>query len=564
MNRLDPWTRCMRDGFATDSRFWRQLQLIWLLFLIFHFMPCNVLPAQYSPEHPKVQQMVQRAIRFLETTEDRGSRGGEYESGGPILMGYTVFKVTGDEEHPLAKSAIGIARQLAQKINTRNYSGESKIVYEASMAAVLLATVDAVRFKPELNQILTFFAKIQKPHGGFGYLGRPTGDTSQVQYVMLAFWTLHEVGLDVSPSMVENTLRYLLDTTDPSGGWGYQGVVSAGRPVPQDKVSKSLATAGAGALMMGGDILGFYGIRKPKGDQEEGVPDAFVRVDLRDDVRRQRRETTMSRSDLEGALNVAARFQNTTRFSGNWYYYWRYSQERYESFVEIVENRQEKSPGWYNQGVDELARLQDDSGGWGENRKVDVTPPAVCTSFSILFLIRSTRKAIGELDEGFVFGGSQLPEDVTNVRMLGDRIVSQEETSMENLLSMLEDDKAGGIEVGLLSENLQLSTDPAQRKEQIARLSRLILSGDYKARQIAARLLGRTDDLTVAPDLIYALTDPNDLVPMIAEESLRLLSRRLNAGQLEENPTQAERSAAEAFWKDWYLGLHPEYIFIDR
>ncbi|MCA9134935.1 MAG: hypothetical protein KDA45_17320, partial [Planctomycetales bacterium] len=380
----------------------------------------------------------------------------------------------------------------------RPAQGESKIVYEASVAVIFLASYDAGMYRPQLIKALDWLQTVQKPHGGFGYLGRPTGDTSQVQYAVLAMWTLQQAGLEVPVSMVESTIRYLKSTLDPSGGWGYQGKVSSGGLIQQESVTKSLATAGIGALVIAGDILRFYGERKKKVDDEDGVPSAFVRTDLRQKVREERKGGTMRRGDIEGALALARRFQNTSDFSGtNWYYYWRYSQERYESFAEIMENQQQSSPTWYNRGVEHLAGLQAPNGSWGGPTSAgrDVTTVPVSTSFAVLFLVRSTQTAIGKLDEGVTFGGYGLPNDVTAVKLVGDRIVGDAETSVENLLLMLEADEAGDVQIGLLPEDLQLASDPAQRREQVARLARLLASGDYAARRIAAKLLGRSEDL---------------------------------------------------------------------
>ena len=81
-------------------------------------------------------------------------------------------------------------------------------------------------------------------------------------------------------------------------------------------------------------------------------------------------------------------------------------------------------------------------------------------------------------------------DDVSSIRRVGDRIVNDAETSIENLLTLMEGDNTGNVEIGLLPENLKLSKDPGQRKDQVARLSRLLVSNDYKSRQIAAKLLG--------------------------------------------------------------------------
>ncbi|GIW97221.1 MAG: hypothetical protein KatS3mg111_0554 [Pirellulaceae bacterium] len=527
----------------------------WLVVVVGHHAA-----AQYHPEHPRVQQMVDQGIKYLRDPANQNAN--VYPIGEPILVGYTVYKVTGEAEDPLVVRGLRVAQDLANSLPNWREQGESKVVYEASIAAVMLATVDAKKYEPELGLILDFLQRIQKPHGGFGYLAKPTGDTSQTQYVMLAMWTLDQVGVPVPFDSVEATIRYLRATMDPSGGWGYQGKIGVGRLVQQDTVTKSLATAGAGALLIGADILGLFGKRRRMGEEDEGIPEAFVRVDLLD--KQQRKRIELTRADIEGPLSLALRYQQQhARFAGGyWYYYWRYSQERFESFLEIVNGKQEKSPAWYNEGVEDLAKRQNDEGGWSAET---MSPANINTAFAILFLIRSTQKAIGKIDEGLAFGGYGLPTDISNVRLMGNRIVSEAETSVQNLLEMLEKDEASNIQVSLVPDHLKLSDDPQERQAQVARLSRLLVSGNYAARRVAAKLLGRSDDIAVAPDLIFALTDPDPMVPKIAEESLRLLSRKLLVRHFgDEPPTYQQRADAVDFWKRWYLGLQPDYVFIDR
>jgi len=539
----------------------------WVLRLCLCLNLCTVsLAQQYSPEHPKVQAMVEKGMQFLSSTD--APRSSEYDAGQSMLVGYTCLKVSGDPDHPKTKQASGLAVQLIRSLGGYNARGESKIVYEVAVATFLLASIDAAKYRPELETALSWFESIQKPHGGFGYLADNAGDTSQIQYVILALWTLNEVGISVPPNVIEGVLRYL-NTTVRNGGWAYKYAPVAGgglAPVSNNQPTKSLATAGIGALIIGADILKFYGERKKLNADDEGIPDAFRRIDLSMKRKAERRELTMSRGDIDGTVAAAVRFQNSTQFTGSlWYFYWRYSQERYESFLEIVEGKQSKSPQWYNDGVEELAKLQDPEGSWGKTGMSNfATPIEVDTSFAILFLIRSTQKAIGKLDEGVAYGGYALPNDVSKIKMVGDRIVSDSEASVESLLSMLESD-SNNVQIGLLPDDLQLTKDPAQRKEQVSRLARLLVSSrDATARRLAATLIGRSEDLNQVPDLIYGLTDNDPHVPLLAEESLRLLSRKLKSGKLGVDPTPAEKAAAVNYWKSWYLGLRPDYIFIDR
>jgi hypothetical protein len=536
---------------------WSGFSCLWLILAAFLVKPAV---AQYSPDHPKVKAMVEKGLEFL--ASGAGS-GRSYIPGQVMLVGYTFFKTTGDLDHAKVKAGVETAVGICNSLPNFQARGEDKILYEAGVAAVLLASIDSAKYRAQLNNVLYFFQTHQKRHGGFGYPDKPTGDTSQVQYVMLALWTMHQADVDIPPAMVESTLRYLRGTMDPRGGWGYQAEPTA-QLVAQKGVTKSLATAGIGALIIGGDILGLFGARKKETDKEDGIPDAFKRIDLIAKQRLERREITMTLQDIQGPLSFATRFQNSTKFDGDfWYFYWRYSQERYESFVEIVEGQQNKSPDWYNDGVNELASLQSADGAWGKDPRKTITSEDIDTAFAILFLIRSTQKAIGKIDSGLTFGLGSLPTDLTNIKMIGDKIVSDTEASVDSLLTMLESD-SNDVQAGLLPKDLVLTKDPVQRKEQIARLSRLLNSKDYTARQIAAKLLGRSEDMEQVPELIYALTDTDPYVPMIAEESLRLLSRKLSSGKLGPDPSPAERAASIKFWKSWYMGLRPDYIFIDR
>lgn len=61
--------------------------------------------------------------------------------------------------------------------------------------------------------------------------------------------------------------------------------------------------------------------------------------------------------------------------------------------------------------------------------------------------------------------------------MVGDKIVSNKDTSVESLLSLMEDEK-NYVGEGMLANNVVLSREPAERTQQVARLSRLLDGGE--------------------------------------------------------------------------------------
>ena len=517
------------------------------------WVPQSWVMGQYSPEHPKVVGMVDKAIEFLVSSDrPKGTDGGE------ILTSYAVLLGQADREHPLIKTGLSKAVETIRKAIAGDK--ESHILYDVAVSVMLLSSYDAERYRRQLEAARDWYMKIQRQNGGFGYISgqfAQSGDTSQTQYVVLALWALKKAGVSVPSDRVEATIRFLLATQDPSGGWGYQGLPSRSGRVRQDGVTRSLATAGISALLMSADILQLFG---GYGRDDDGIPAAFERVQEQV-VGPVDGTVTIRRDDLEETLDLAFDFQeNGPKQGESWYLYWRYAQERYESFREIVDGKRPLSPEWYNEGVEELADTQSDFGAWinggGFGTQID-------TSFAVLFLIRSTQRSISMLSDGLAFGGYELPTDVTSIRMVGDKIVSDAEATVENLLGMMEDEE-GRLTEGMLPQNMQLSEDPQTRKAQAARLARLLRSESHTARRLAARLLGRSEEISVAPELIYALLDPDPHVPAIAEEGLRLVSRKLSAVHLRAAPTAEQQQTAVRFWKDWYLGLCPDYVFLER
>jgi hypothetical protein len=494
--------------------------------------------------------MVNKGIAFIESAPETGM----YRTGATCLAGLTVLKVTANADHPKVVQGVQVAKQVIRGASAGNK--ETHIVYDVCVASMLLAAVNPEVNRFELETARDWLVNIQKANGGHGYLDRETGDTSQVQYAMLAFWSLDKAGVPAPVTTLESSIGYLQTTQDPSGSWGYQGILGKGSLVAQTEATKSLGTAGICALLLACDQLNLIGSRTK---DQDGIPKAFERIDTTAKGAG-RGKVTLKRDDVDNSIALAFRYQEKSGPHGDtWHYYWRYSQERYESLRELSVGKQEKSPTWYNQGVDDLAKKQRADGAWNGI----AASPSIDTCLAILFLIRSTQKSIGQIGEGIGFGGQGIPLDVTSIRMQGDKIVSEKDMSVENLLSLMED-KENQVSEGMLPKNLVLSKNPQERAQQTARLSRLLDSEDAMARRLAARLLGRCEDLGVVPDLIYALSDNDGEVPVLAEESLRLLSRHLSKVHFKQSPTDEQKSISEKYWRAWYLTVRPDYVFIER
>ena len=524
-----------------------------------------VLAEKYFPDHPVVQEMVGRGLRYLMSKD--ANLGGE---GINLLAGYTIYKVEGNPEQRVVVSAVAEARELAMMVSRGKNVEAARSMYVPALAGMLLASVDIEANGESVRQIRDFLLRCQKPHGGFGYLVEGqyanSGDISQTQYVMLSLWTMNQLGIEVPEESIARCIAFLTAAQNNEGGWPYQ---AGGNAAPDATTTNSLAAAGFSALLIAGDSLGLYRSKVAENQEEEGiVPTAFRRIMPES----QRTKINIDRTRLDNATKRGEAWHTAHPYKrAQWHYYYVYSRERYESFLEITKGKPQKSPEWYNQAVEILQASQAQSGAWGATANDGDTPlsPEACTSFALLFLIRSTQKAIGALNEAYVVGGEGLPDDLTSIKAVKGKVMSKTSTtSIDDALKMLEEDGKDDKEDKLVPDKLQLASDPKKRKEQLNRFVRLLNAKDAKARKIAAVLLGRGDDLDVVPALIFTLsTDPDNEVCRIAEQSLRLISRQLDTQHLpkdkEAKLSEQTKAKAGTEWKKWFTSLRPDFVFVD-
>jgi hypothetical protein len=433
----------------------------------------------------------------------------------------------------------------------------------------LFAEVDAERYKNEMRTIQQYLMEWQFPNGAFGYYGDKEGDVSQTQYALLAIWTLDRNGIPLDYNRVVDSAQWLLRVQDVAGGWPYKGKdPGIGRPnIPQSKPDMSMGLAGGSSILIAGDALRLWG--ETVDDQEPGIPGLpkAIKIYKEDTNTVRRRRVNMSDEPIKRSIAALNKWRNAHPYKRtsmlDWYYYQLYTLERFESFYEIANGLpKDSSPAWYNQGVDELRASQSAEGGWIDR---SLTSGPVSTAFALLFLIRSTQKTIFTLSQGSLQGGYGLPKDTTDIRVEGTQIKGRPiAAQVTDMLDILEKDGAGETEGKSIPDDLELDPDPATRSAQLDRLERLVRgSQSWQARRVAAKLLGRSDELRVVPSLIFALSDPDESVRRYARDGLRFLSRKFEGFGMPDRPNQAEVDKAQQQWRGWYRTVNPKYVFLD-
>lgn len=548
---------------------------LWLL----AFACCCVSMTQpagaYSPEDPEVRSMVDRGVKYLEGLSEADLKMTPYGGGDAqvVLAAYAHYKAEYNPDAPLVKLGIKNAMQYVDTVKTGKFTPGQRSLYELPVVILFLAELDPQTYAAELKTLSNTLFSMQKGHGGFGYPDFKTGDISQVQYVTLASWTLDRAGVELPLDRVAAMLGWVMRVQDPSGAWPYQGEdPGPGRGLvvqPHEEMSVTMALAGASCALIGSDVFRLWNT-SIVGSGIEGLPKSLKPVETSTIVQARRKKSPVKADAVLASLKRMEGYRSSHAFKrGNqadWYYYYLYTMERYESFIELAVGRP-SSPDWYDSNVAALMSIQDSSGAWGKkDAALSKNGAPVSTAFAILFLIRSTKKAIVSMSKGSMKGGYELPSDTTKIVVDGTQIKSEPTTTaVTDLLGLLEQDGADKIDSDSIPENLKLETDPERRRVQLDRLTRLVRgSRSWQARRVAARLLGTSDELSVVPALIFALSDNDKSVRAFALDGLNFISRKFESDIDIRSASSEEIRVIQNKWISWYQAMYPGYIDIGK
>lgn len=548
---------------------------------VFVALGCGARPASaYRSEDPEVQQMIDRGIAYLEGLSEKQIQDTTW-GGAPghiIVMAYAHYKARHDAKNRVVRQGIRRSQDFAKVFSRSPFEpgkegAYDKSLYEMAVAILLLCEIDAEAYKKDIKALGKAMISRQQNTGGFGYPSEQQGDTSQVQYVVLALWTMDQKGIAVPENVFREVFGWLMRVQDVDGSWPYRatdpgpnkGLIKQGNKYK----SHSTALAGASSALIAADYFQFWRERKRELSNIPGLPQAVYlkgQIPL-PDIRRKDRAPVSPKNVID-ATERMDKWREETPYKrggvGQWHYYSLYSIERYQSFLEFARDDVESEPEWYDRWVEQLLNDQDASGGWGIKDR-DATPPSIATAFAILFLSRSTANAIGTISAGSAVGGWGLPDDTSEIKVDGGQIKGKDIAgSVTDLLSALEGDGADDLAGKSIPDNLQLATSGPEREDQLNRLERLARgSRSWQARRVAMRLLGQSDDMDRVPTLIYGLSDPDSKVKIYARDGLRFISRKFDGFDMPRKPSPAEIYATQKKWKAWYLTMRPEYIFLD-
>lgn len=505
-----------------------------------------------NPESPEVKKMLEKSLKYLETASHA-------RLGGKCLIGLVFVKHGHGEEHAQVQVAVEACKQAA----TPNADQINTPIYDLGIAIIFLCNLDPSKYQAEIQKLLDALDHVQKPHGGWGYAGKETGDTSMTQYGALSSWEAVKAGFVVPRESVEGMTDWLIRTQDPSGGWGYQGKLpenSGSARVKQDRTTLCLTTAALGSTYAAADLLGF--IAPPPKNDDPNIPPVLI------PVKNELAPAKNEGGNIDPKELKKRQTDGHTWFSGHneaypksWTYYYMYALERYESFREYANGSFSKDPAWYNKGVSYLKQHQAEDGSWAS--KPDMVVPD--TAFASLFLMRSMKKSIERaiaFGAGRMNGGQRLPDNLVGAKLRENRLVNPlTDTDAVTALAIIRNPDHPQFlrAVESVTEFARLLKDAKVNGGHSAQeeLLNLYETVPTPSRILILRIIGQMDELKHTPVLIAAIEDENLHVRREAYENLQRLTKRLSPLSPDVLNSAAERAKLIEDWTTWYERLAP-------
>ncbi|MFN0050726.1 MAG: hypothetical protein ACKV0T_00955 [Planctomycetales bacterium] len=533
-------------------------------------------PSPVSDE--QIKTSIQRGVAYL--LQDLTNN---HDTGHAAVATLALLKAEVSPNTPVIKTALD--RMAARFDSSGKFVPGTHHFYDAGVTLMALGTADPEKYRKQMEAIATYLIDGQGQEGDWDYPhAKSGGDTSISQYAILGLWEASRAGIKVPQAVWSKAAGWHISRQRQDGGFTYHPL-REGDPGANGAMlnsTHSMTAAGTASLLvtrlyLGGkgalppDVTdeGTTGRRRSRGKKFGLLTPAVADADPEDSPERDAAPADTSSKPVSaarlagiGKAITRGRAWLTERFTvdprAEYKTYYLYGLERLSALLGVTEF---DGHDWYAEGAAFLVTSQFENGSWS-----DYSASTAATSFALMFLVKATEKTLNRpkrpntrFGGGLLVGGRGLPTNLQEVQIdKGSVKVRKLKGPVDELLAELENVQSQNVEsaqAGLVET--VLTEDPESLIGQKDRLSKLAADRRPEVRRTVYWALGRTSDLTVAPILIAGLED-NDLSCMIeARNALRFLSKRVNAVDLPDEPTDQQRAQAIAQWKKWYQSIRP-------
>ena len=521
----------------------------------------------FSPNSTKVERTVQAAVKYLR--KSKGSNEHDCLASLAIVQASKRYNADVPNNEKLVNSTVNAIKKGVsggQLLNSRE-------VYYPCLALILLCEMDAERYRPEIDKLVKSFEDRQLENGAFTYMGKKSWDTSQTQFVALAYFVARQHKVDIKVDSTKRMLEFLMAVQDRQT-WAYQAS-DARRRI-------SIHAACAGTVYLLSDLLQLQPrVKKVEKQRIEGfgddippsisvfIPEATAAAASDDGEGQWRGDgplVKINERKLEQVKSGAnSHFEQVFTYNvEQWPYYYMFAFERYAYFREQAEGSVGNGAmrSWYDGGVKVFQSLQKPDGSFPGD---SLAPEVVNTAFAVLFLVRSSEILSLPPSSSSLAGGNDLARlsGKKLKELKGGQIQSSEASqNLNELLDSLNQDLSAE-QLATLTDSLKTAIRDYQNRPETSRteaqgfLRLLVKDKNYYKRLIAVRFLAGEQDLDNAPALIYAMGDPDIRICVEAHNGLRLISRKIDSIKLPDNPNRSDLATAKEKWASWYTKLRP-------
>lgn len=530
---------------------------------------------KFSPDDAKIEAMVRKALPTLK-------KGGR-DSAKRCLAALAIVQASKryDAEIPDSDKFVNeVVEEVRREVKGGSLPRHREVYYPC-LALVLLCEMGDVEYRSEIDILVKALAERQQEDGSFTYRGQDDWDTSQTQFVALAYFVARQHKINIAVDSAQGILQFMLDA-QIGQTWHYS---------PKDNKERiSIHAACSGTVYLMADLLQLQPrLKKAEkiriGGIEDGLPPSItvfipetVNVDdVGENSGQWKGEGPLVEMDQrrvkEVKSNANRHFDREFTFSPRrWPFYYIYALERYAYFREQTDGNLGTGPlrSWYDIGVEQLAAIQKPDGSFPKGPE-PVSTADVNTAFAVLFLVRSSEVLSLPPSISSLAGGNDLAslkgQKLGEIKS-GKIQTSEASQNLDQLLDSLNQDVTPE-QLAALTDSLKSAIKDYQNRPETSRseaqsfLRSLVKDKNYYKRLIAVRFLAAEQDLDNAPALIYALGDPDVRICVEAHNGLRLISRKIDSIKLSNRPERAELETVKQAWSSWYTKLRPSAVLFD-
>ena len=530
-----------------------------------------------APTDEQIDASIKRGTAFLM------GRLGELKEGYSSVTAMSLLKAGHKPTEPPIAAALN--KILSQIKGGKFTPGDQATnIYESGVAIMALGSADAKKYKPEI-EVLAQYIQSEQYEGGFWDYGNlknvRSGDTSITQYAILGLWEATRAGVTVPGQVWDKAAAWHIKTQLAGGAFSYHPLDPNPDHPEIRQASPTMTLAGTCNMQVikmhlypeARDLEAEQIARRKRGVKwgvleplqvEDEDPDTAAGV-----ARQAAYTPTVRLAAIDNSIKSSARWtaQKYTPVPPNpWALYYLYALERMATLTGLDEMA---GHDWYSEGTAFLVGTQLPNGSW-----TDMSGADAGTALAALFLGRATIKMMKHrrrpsFGAGILRAKRGLPENLDNLADdKGDVTVKKMTGGIDTMLSEISKINSINIESAQAALEDLKTYQGADAKEallkQRERLIKLASDPRANARMIAFTVLGKTDDITVAPILINAIASDTDADCVIAaHRSLKLLARNVRLGktsdelEFTEDATKTRRQDVLNYWKNWYRASRP-------